>query len=38
METTRYQRGLAKLKEIDGEGGVHVVERPRGHRATSPGC
>jgi 4-carboxymuconolactone decarboxylase len=26
METTRYQRGLAKLKEIDGEGGVHVVE------------
>ena len=26
METTRYQRGLAKLQEIDGEGGVRVVE------------
>lgn len=26
MEATRYQRGLAKLQEIDGEGGVHVVE------------
>jgi 4-carboxymuconolactone decarboxylase len=26
MEATRYERGLAKLQEIDGEGGVHVVE------------
>jgi len=25
METERYERGLARLKEIDGEGGVHVI-------------
>ena len=26
MEATRYERGLAKLHEIDGEGGARVVE------------